>query len=180
VAVRIAELIVHHNRALGSADIRVDAVVFTGGSGNQPVYRAETMRFGNVRDGERLPLDNMLIYHGPAVDFLDIAIWVSRDTTGSLALGALLEDKLTGPVVQAAGAQMAGLALTAPHAAAAVAVVGAGAVLVNTAYELLTGVVGASIGLYRTSLLAQEQYGIGRHERHPQDFTFTFTVDAVD
>jgi hypothetical protein len=179
VAVRIAELIVHRNRALGSADIRVDAVVITGGSGEQPVYRAETMRFSNVRDGERLPLDNVLIYHGPAVDFLDIAVWVSRDTAGSLALSALLEEKLTSAAVQAAGAQVAGLALTAPHAAVAVAVVGAGAVLLNTAYELLTGVVGPNIGLYRTSLLAAEQFGIGRHARHPQDFSFTFAVDEV-
>jgi hypothetical protein len=179
VAVRIAELIVHRNRALGSADIRVDAVVLTGGSGTQPVYRAATMRFSNVRDNERLPLDNVLIYHGPAVDFLDIAVWVSRDTSGSLALSALLEQRLTSPAVQAAGLQVAELALTAPHAAVAVAVAGAGAVLVNTAYELLTGVVGPSIGLYRTSLLAQEQFGIGRHERHPQDFSFTFAVDEV-
>ncbi|GIF73001.1 caspase family protein [Asanoa siamensis] len=180
VAVRIADLMVHRNRALASADIRVDAVVLTGGSGDQPVYRAQTMRFANIRDGERLPLENVLIYHGPAVDFLDIAVWVSRDTAGSLALSALLEEKLSSSTVQAAGAQVAQLALAAPHAAAAVAVVGAGAVLVNTAYELLTGVVGASIGLYRTSLLAQEQFGIGRHVRHPQDFSFTFTVDEVE
>lgn len=179
VAVRIAELVVHRNRALGSADIRVDAVVLTGGPGEQPVYRAETMRFSNVRDKERLPLDNVLIYHGPAVDFLDIAVWVSRDTAGSLALSALLEERLTSPAVQAAGAEVAQLALTAPHAAVAVAVVGAGAVLVNTAYDLLTRMVGPSIGLYRTSLLAQEQFGIGRHERHPQDFSFTFSVDEV-
>ncbi|GIE35186.1 hypothetical protein Ait01nite_082310 [Actinoplanes italicus] len=178
-AVRIAELIVHRNRALGGADIRVDAMVLTGGAGDSPVYRAETMRFSNVRDGERLPMDNALIYHGPAVDFLDIAVWVSRDTSGSLALSTLLEQRFTSPEVQAAGAQMAQLALTAPQAALAVAVAGAGAVLVNTAYELLTGVVGQSIGLYRTSLLAQEQFGVGRHERHPQDFTFTFTVEDV-
>lgn len=179
IAVRIAELVVHRNRALGSADIRVDAVVLTGGSGEQPVYRAETLRFSNIRDNERLPLDNVLIYHGPAVDFLDIAVWVSRDTAGSLALSALLEQRLTSPAVQAASAQVAELALAAPHAAVAVAVLSAGAVLVNTAYELLTSVVGPNIGLYRTSLLAQERFGIGRHERRPQDFSFTFSVDEV-
>jgi hypothetical protein len=51
---------------------------------------------------------------------------------------------------------------------------------VNTAYQLLTGVVGRSVGLYRTSLLAQEQFGIGRHQRHPQDFSFTFAIEGVD
>jgi hypothetical protein len=179
VAVRIAELIVHRNRALLSADVRVDAVVLTGGADGQPVYRAATTRFSNIRDGERLPLDNLLIYHGPAVEFLDIAVWVSRDATGSLALSDLLAEKFTSADVLKAGGHLTALALAAPHAAAAVAAASAGAVLVNTAYELLTGVVGQSIGLYRTSLLAQEQFGIGRHVRHPQDFTFTFSVEAV-
>ncbi|MEU4192771.1 caspase family protein [Kribbella sp. NPDC026611] len=179
VAVRIAELFVHRNRALGSADIRLDAVVLTGGAGQQPVYRAQTTRFSNIRDGERLPLDNLLIYHGPAAEFLDIAVWVSRDATGSLALSDLLEEKFNNPAVGAAATTVAGLAMSSPHAAAAVAAAGAGAVLVNTAYDLLTRVVGQSIGLYRTSLLAQEQFGIGRHVRHPQDFSFTFSVEAV-
>ncbi|WP_328322874.1 caspase family protein [Kribbella sp. NBC_00382] len=179
VAVRIAELIVHRNRALRSADIRVDAMVLTGGAGAQPVYRAETTRFSNIRDDERLPLDNLLIYHGPAVEFLDIAVWVSRDATGSLALSDLLASKLDSAEGRAALAGVGGLVMAAPHAALAVAAASAGAVLVNTAYELLTGVVGQNVGLYRTSLLAQEQFGIGRHERHPQDFTFTFSVEAV-
>jgi hypothetical protein len=70
--------------------------------------------------------------------------------------------------------------MAAPQAAVAVAVAGAAAVLVNTAYELLTGVVGRSVGLYRTSMLAQEQFGHGRHQRHPQDFSFTFSIEGVD
>jgi hypothetical protein len=180
VAVRIDELVVHRNRALRSTDIRVDAVVQTGATGDQPGYRTQTLRFSNVGDECRLPVDNALIYHGPAVDFLDIAIWVSRDTTGSLALSDLLRDKLTDPALQASAAQLAGLAVALPQAAAAVATVSAGVVLVNTAYELLTGVMGRSIGLYRTSLLAQEQFGIGRHQRHPQDFSFTFSIEAVN
>ncbi|MFI5707056.1 caspase domain-containing protein [Kribbella sp. NPDC051620] len=179
VAVRIAELIVRRNRALLSADIRVDAMVLTGGAGDQPVYRAETTRFGNIRDGERLPLDDLLIYHGPAVEFLDIAVWVSRDVSGSLALSDLLAERLNSPEGRAALGGLGGLALAAPQAALAVAAVSAGAVLVNTAYDLLVGAVGQNIGLYRTSLLAQEQFGIGRHERHPQDFTFTFSVEPV-
>ncbi|MEU1884020.1 caspase family protein [Micromonospora rifamycinica] len=179
VAVRIADLVVHRNRAFGDADIRVDTLVLTGGSGDRPTHWARTLRFSNIRDRERLPLENVLIYHGPAVDFLDIAVWVSRDTTGSRDLSALLADRLTSPAVQSAGVEVAGLALAAPQAAVAVAVLGAAAVLVNTAYELLTDLVGPSIGLYRTSLLAQERFGIGRHERHPQDFSFTYSVDGV-
>lgn len=184
VAVRLDELVVHRNRALGGADIRVDAVVLTGGdNAEQPVYRARTERFHNIRDGERLPLDRMLIYHGPAVDYLDLAVWVSRDTTDSLALSDLLRDQLGSQEVQEAGLQLAGLMVAAPQAATAVAAVGAGAVIVNVAYRLLLDTVGKSIGLYRTSLLAQEKFGVGRHPANgtlrAQDFSFAFTIDAV-
>ncbi|WBB80607.1 caspase family protein [Micromonospora sp. WMMD882] len=184
VAVRLDELVVHRNRALGSADVRVDAVVLTGGGDpGRPVYRAQTERFSDIGDGQRLPLDRMLLYHGPAVDYLDIAVWVSRDSTGSLALSDLLRDGLTHTETQAAGAQLAGLVVAAPQAAAAVAAVGAGAVVINLAYRLLRGVVGNSIGLYRTSLLAHEEFGVGRHpargQRRAQDFSFVYTVEAV-
>jgi hypothetical protein len=40
--------------------------------------------------------------------------------------------------------------------------IGAGAVLINTAYHLLTRMVGPTIGLYRTTLLAGERFGVGR------------------
>ncbi|UWZ37090.1 caspase family protein [Dactylosporangium roseum] len=191
VAVRLGELVVHRNRALLGADIRVDAVVTTGGAPPEaartttPVYTAQTARFSNVRDDHRLPLDNLLVYLGPATDFLDIAVFVSRDTKDSLALSDLMRQELVDQEVQAAGAQLAGLFLAAPQAAIAVAAVGAGAVVVNVAYKLLLGAVGKSIGLYRTSLLAHEGFGVGRHPadgslRRAQDFSFSFTVEAVD
>ena len=185
VAVRLGELVVHRNRAMFGADVRVDAVVLTGGRPDGiPVYTAQTERFANIKDGDRLPLEQMLVYHGPATDFLDIAVWVSRDSTGSLALSDLLRGQLTDQEVQAAGVQLASLALTAPQAALAVGAVGAGAVIVNVAYRLLRGAVGDSIGLYRTSLLAHEEFGIGRYPadgtlRRAQDFSFSFTVQAV-
>jgi hypothetical protein len=184
VAVRLEEVVVHRNRALGDADIRVDAVVLTGtGAPDAPVYRALTERFSNVSDGDTLPLSRMLIYHGPAVDFLDLGVWVSRDAAGSLALADLLKQELTGPELQAAGAQLAGLMLTAPHAAAAAAAIGAGAVVMNLAYRVLVNAVGTSIGLYRTSLLANEQFGVGRHPAKDlltaQDFSLAYTVEAV-
>ncbi|MET7423461.1 caspase family protein [Dactylosporangium sp. NPDC005555] len=185
VAVRLGELVVHKNRAVFGADIRVDAVVLTGGNpGGIPVHTAQTERFANIKDGDRLPLEQMLVYHGPAVDFLDIAVWVSRDSAGSLALSDLLRQQLTGQEVQAAGVQLASLAVAAPQAALAVGAVGAGAVLVNVAYQLLRGAVGDSIGLYRTSLLAHEEFGVGRYPadgtlRRAQDFSFSFTVQAV-
>ncbi|MFY1634757.1 caspase family protein [Solwaraspora sp. WMMB335] len=184
VAVRLDELVVHRNRALLGADIRVDAVVLTGdGDPTTPTYRTRTERFSNVRDGDRLPLDRMLVYHGPAVDYLDLAVWVSRDTADSLALSDLLRDQLGSQEVQAAGLQLTSLALAAPQAAAAVAAVGASAVIINVAYRLLLAAVGNSIGLYRTSLLAHEEFGVGRHPTQgrlrAQDFSFAFTIESV-
>ena len=111
------------------------------------------MRFSNVRDGDRLPLDNLLVYHGPAVDYLDLAWWVTRDRRDSRALADLLRERLSEPDVQHAVASLSGLAIGAPHAALAVAAVSACAIIVDTAYQLLSTVVGDSIGLYRTSLL---------------------------
>ena len=126
----------------------------------------------------------MLIYHGAAVDYLDIAVWVSRDTSGSLALADLLQERLTAGDVQLAAGQVVGLLAAAPQAAIAVAAVSAGAVLVNTAYHLLTGIVGQSIGLYRTTLLAGEAFGVGRPADQclvrAQDFSFRYLIEDVN
>jgi hypothetical protein len=183
VAVRLSELVVHRNRALLGADIRVDALVLTGGGEDFPVYRARTARFSNVRDGDRLPLDNLLVYHGPAVEYLDLAWWVSRDRRGSLALNDLLRQRMTSDDMKRAMESMAALALTAPHAVLAAAAVSACALIVTTAYQLLSTVVDDTIGLYRTSLLACERFGIGRHPvagtQPAQDFSFAYEVVDV-
>jgi len=184
VAVRLCELVVHRNRALLGADVRVDALVLSGGGEDLPVYRAATARFNNVRDGDRLPLDNLLVYHGPAVDYLDIAWWVSRDRRESLELNDLLRERLNSDDVRRAVASMAALAVTAPHAALAAAAFGACAVIVTTAYQLLSTVVDDTIGLYRTSLLSCEGFGVGRHPvagtQPAQDFSFAYEVVDVD
>jgi hypothetical protein len=160
--------------------VRVDALVLTGGPDDKPAYRAQTARFSHVRDGQRLPMDNLLVYHGPAVNYLDLAWWVSRDRSHSLALSELLSHELNTENVRQAALQLTGMALTMPHAAAAVMAVGSTAVIVNTAYRLLAGVAGNSIGIYRTSLLANENFGIGRHPanglQEAQDFAFAYEV----
>jgi hypothetical protein len=183
VAVRLGELTVLRNKAFLGADVRVDALVLTGGSGDQPVYRAATARFSDIRDGDRLPLDNMLVYHGRAEDYVDLAWWVSRDRTGSLALSDMLQQRLTAEDFTTSAAQLAGLAVTAPHLLAAVAAIGAAAVVVNTAYALLSKAVGDTIGVYRTSFLAAEDFGIGRHPRDgvltAQGFAVNYTIQRV-
>jgi hypothetical protein len=181
--VRLDSLTVHRNRAMFGADVRVDALVLTAGDGDQPVYRAETARFSNIRDGDRLPLENMLVYHGPAVDYLDFAWWVSRDRTDSLSLSDMLQQRLTAQDFAAGLGQLAGLAVAAPQAMAAAAAVGAAAVVVNTAYALLSKAVGDSIGLYRTSFLADEDFGSGRQPRSgvltAQGFSFSYHIQRV-
>jgi hypothetical protein len=183
VTLRLSDLVVHHNRSFRSADLRLDTVVITGSPQKELVYHAHTERFSNISDGQRLPLDNMLAYHGPAVDYLDIALWVSRDSAGSRALSDLMRETLTGTDIQAALLQVGGLLTTAPQAAATVAAVGAGAVIVNAAYRLLRLTFGDSIGLYRTTLLAHEQFGVGRpasqNTVRAQDFSFRYLVEEV-
>ena len=183
VAVRLTDLVVHRNRALRGADVRVDTLVLTGGDGTLPAYRAQTARFSNVRDGDRLPLDSLLVYHGPADGYLDLAWWVSRDRRESLALNDLLVDRLTDESVRQAIGSVSALAVGAQDAALAVTAVSACAIIVATAYDLLSTMVGDSIGLYRASWLANEGFGVGRHPavgtRSAQDFSFAYEVVAV-
>lgn len=182
VALRLSDLVVHHNRAFRGADIRIDTVVITGSGRRQPRFHTSTERFDNVRDGQRLPLDNLLIYHGPVVDYLDIAVWVSRDDGRALALSDMLRDELNG-VVQSTLAPLGGLLGDAPQVASAVAAVGASAVVVNTAFRLLQLALGGTIGLYRTTFLAHEGFGVGlpsgRTTVRAQDFSFRYSVEEV-
>jgi hypothetical protein len=183
IAIRLADLVVENNRALGKADIRVDALICTRGASEAQSHIAWTQKCQRVRDGERLALDNALLFHGPACDFVDICLWVSRDTDGSLELARLFAERATSAELRdAAGALLLGAGATAlvPWVTA----VGASAVLARIAYELLLGVTGKSIGLYRTSFLAQERFGAGRHPatglHRAQDFSFSLVIDEID
>ncbi|WP_212840422.1 caspase family protein [Catellatospora sp. IY07-71] len=183
VAVRLSDLVVHHNRAFREADIRIDTVLTTAGPGGRPAYQAHTERFRDIRDGQRLPLDDLQVFHGPVDGYLDVAVWVSRDDRESLALSDLLAQTLTDAELQAAMGQVGTLLVAAPQAAVAIAAVGAGAVIVNAAYRLLRGAHGNSIGLYRTTLLAGENFGVGRSPGRTavraQDFSFRYRVEEV-
>ncbi|UBU08843.1 caspase family protein [Nonomuraea gerenzanensis] len=183
VALRLGELVVHRNRALRGGDVRIDALVLTGADGELPAYRAETVRFSGVRDGDRLPLDDLLLYHGPAVDYLDLALWVSRDRQDSLHLSDMLSERLGSMDFKQAAVDVAGLAMAAPQVLAAVTALGATATIVNIAYQLLSAAVGDSIGLYRTSLLQAEGFCLGHHPStglmRAQDFSFRYEVLKV-
>lgn len=184
-AVRLAELFVHRNRALfGSADLRLDCMVVTGTTEGGAPYRVETSRFSSIWDDERLPMDNLLVFHGAVRDFLDIGVWISRDEPGSPTLAELLQKELTSSDFKMAAGVLVELATLGPQGAAVIAGVGAAATLMNISAGLIKAAVGRSIGLYRTSLLAAEGFGVGRHPAtgllRSQDFSFAYEVLAVD
>jgi hypothetical protein len=183
VAVQLGEVIVHSNRALFSTDVRVDAMVVTGAASADGVYRAGTSTFSGIKDGARLPLDDLLVYHGPVKGFIDLAVWVSRDDKHGLSLADLLKEQLGGDEFKQSALLLAGLAVAAPTAGAIVAGIGAAATLTNIAYKVLSAAVGKSIGLYRTSLLATEGFSVGRHPpagtMRAQDFSFWYRVTDV-
>jgi hypothetical protein len=185
VAVRLTDLIVHRNRALFSSEIRVDALVVTcpGTKQETEFYRSETTKFSGIHDGDRLPFENLLVYFGPVKNFLDIAVWVSRDQKGSLSLAEMFKTQVNSVDFKEAAVTLGTLVLAAPEAAAIAAALGAGATLINLGYQLLSQAVGKSIGLYRTSLLAQEGFGVGRHPKRgvmrAQDFSFAYEIVAM-
>jgi hypothetical protein len=185
VAIRVTDLIIHDNRVLfGSrfkTDVRVDTIVITGPTSQaQAQYRVETARFNGIRDGDRLPLDNMLIFHGDVAAFVDIRVWVSRDRADSPTLVDLMQRELNSKEFKAAALTLASLVVAAPQAALAVGAIGAAATICNISSRLLSAALGKSIGLYRTSLLAQEGFGTGRHPTsgllRAQDVSFGYEV----
>jgi hypothetical protein len=125
----------------------------------------------------------MLLYHGPAAEYLDLAIWVSRDAPDSLGLGELLAQEVSGFELQEALAKMSDSVTAVPGVAAAATAVGLAALVVNAAYKLLRGHTKGVVGLYRGSMLAHEDFGAGRHPqsgtRPVQDFSLAFSVEEI-
>jgi hypothetical protein len=182
IAIRLADLVVNNNKALFSADVRIDALICTCAAASQAGHATWTQKYASIKSGQRLPLDNGLLFLGPVRNFIDITLFVSRDIEGSLELAKLLATRATSPEVKDA----TGALLTAAGAVAApwVTAVGASAVLARMAYELVLAASGTSIGLYRTSFLRRERFGIGRHPAEglyrAQDFSFSLLIEPVE
>ncbi|WP_437677761.1 caspase family protein [Sorangium sp. So ce131] len=185
IAVLLTELIVHDTRALfGSADIRIDALSITRLPKNAGApYRAETRSFSGIRDGERLPLDNVLLYWGDARDFMDLRIWVSRDREEAKTLSEMLDAEINSPALKSAAAALLAVTAAAPHAAALIAATGGAATLGKIAWKLLAQALPKTIGVYQTSLLAVDGFNLGRHPAQgllrAQGFSLGYEVKAV-
>ena len=158
--------------------------------GSDKPYQAATQRFDRVKDGDRLPFDDMLVYEGPVGRFLDLAVWVAKADHRDRDLTDLLADEVTSEDVQKGLVTLAGLAVAAPQAAVVAGSAAAVAALVRAGGRVLDALQGKSIGVYRTSLLPHERFGAGEDEgaagRHPgegvlraQDMSFAFEVIAV-
>lgn len=185
VSVRLAELVVHSNRSLLRSKVRLDFLAMTtAGDGSVEPFLATTRFFDRIRDGDRLPFDDMLIYDGGVSRFLDLAVWVSRADEREVSLAELIHAELGDAEVAGAVTTLAALAVTAPAAAAVAGSAAAVATLVRTGARVLSAVSGSTIGTYRTSLLPHERFGAGRPvRRHPsgglirsQDMSFAYEV----
>jgi hypothetical protein len=162
LAVRLSELTVHSNRSFLASRVRVDTMIIStvDATAGQP-YRAQTLRFPRIHDGEQLPLQDAILYEGPVDRFVDVALWVSKDDSRDPDLADLLTAEATDPQVASAITTLGALAVAQPTAALVAASVGAVAVLVRTAARVVEIVRGTSIGVYRTSLLPHEGFGVG-------------------
>jgi hypothetical protein len=176
IAIRLTDLIVHDVKTLfGPADLRVDVMVCTPTlPGSQP-YVVKTLSLPQVSDGEVPPLDNVLLFHGHVHDFVDLCLWVSVDR-GRPSLLELIAAESEKPEVKEAMAALA----TAADVPGWIGAVGASAVIARVAYRALAAAASPSIGLYRTSFLASERFGVGRHPatglRRAQDFSFALDI----
>ena len=163
VAVRLVELSVRKNKALLRATVRLDAMVITGDPEGRAIATPLTQRFPGIANGDLLPMKNLLLYVGPVHEFIDIAIWVNRDDDKGASLADMFAEEVTRPAVRSALTVVGGLVLAAPQVAIGVGAVVAVAELVRVGAHLVSAAVGKNIGLYRTSLLPYERFGVGRH-----------------
>jgi len=177
LAIRIREMAVHKNGTIFpfATDLRLDAVIVTRMQSGQTVpYHPVTFHFPNIKKGERLPFDDLLVYQGDVLDFVDMAIWVSRADAKSPSLDKLLVDEasklalVVGPFLEAA----TGLPKDTVNAATQ---------LLTVVHSVLEQAVSKTVGMYRRSFLATDNFRIGKHPRwggtiQAQDFSFAYEV----
>jgi hypothetical protein len=191
VALRLHDVLIHNNKKwfdiFGGADIRLDAVVVQGNvidADPAAAYVPTTMRFPGIADGDRLPSDDygMLLYYGYPRHFLDISIMVSRDTRDTDDLSTRLAKEMNSGAMKGAMAAILGLAVAAPPAAAVTGAIAAAATIGDLARQIVRGMSGSTIGMYRGSRLAYpDEFGAGRNPSDGSsyrkgDFSFWYEV----
>ena len=186
LAVSINDIVIHDTRKwLGGDAIRLDVLVVHGnaaGTGADGWYTPTTRVFPDVRDGQRLNAEGMLLFLGWPRHFLDLFIIASRDTKDAEGLGDLLRDRLAGDDTQGAVGHLAAL-VAAPEAMVVAAAAKAALTVGSLAYDVVRTVTSKSVGVYQRSWLEHaDAFGLGRHpagagERiRAEDFSFWLNV----
>jgi caspase domain-containing protein len=184
IAIQLGDLIVR-DRPVGVAgarahrphDLRIDALVCTRSTHRAQTWTAHTLRYASVRDGDRLPVDQAPLFHGPVHDFVDVYLWVSRGPSSERDLAALLAHHTGDPALHDAVTALVIAGTTAPWITA----VGASTALARISYDLLAGT--RATGLYRTAFAARERFGIGRHPvagaHQARELAFSLVIAAA-
>jgi hypothetical protein len=178
VEVRLSSLAAHHNRSFRCAAVRLDAVVVTMDPARQPHWRVWTERFADVKDGVELALAPAPLYRGPAVDSLDLAVWVSCDDGDAPDLANLLASTAPDASRRPPGGRRRWGLVRATYA-----LIDVGASVVTACDGALRGASGTVAGLYRTALPALGGSDAHRPVRQnmvrARDFSFTYTIETV-
>ncbi|HEY0481576.1 MAG TPA: protein kinase [Kofleriaceae bacterium] len=182
IAIRLADLIIEDAGALESSEIRLDALICTRAEEPQLGFVTCTDRWSRIANGARLY--DRLLYRAAVRDFVDLVLFVSRDSRGSASLAQLFAQRSTSVAFQDA---VSALRITRDEIAVPwVTAVGASAVLTHMAFELLTGVAGKTLGLYRTSFGQRDRFSVGRHPSdgmyRARGFSFSLIIEpaAID
>lgn len=186
LALRINDLIIHDTKKwFGSANIRLDTLILHGTKDGDPraYCHPSTFRFSDIKDNDRLSIERpgQRVFYGYPQHFLDVSIFVSRDTRDSDELASLINSEFNSDTWQTAANAVLAATAVAPQSAVIIGAVGGAAAIANIAYKLLKNITGNTIGLYRTSWLQyQDRFGIGRHPENDsfrqQDFSFWYEI----
>ncbi len=161
-SLRLTHFALPEDHALANADLRLDVLVATRSPSNGVAYHTETLRLGK---GGRLPPGGQTIYQGEACDVLDLAVWASHDAKGALPLTDLLAAAPGGLRPKAQGPTRSAETFR-PVSSVQLAAATEISKRVRLAGERLAEATAESLGIYRTSLLARENFGVGRHPPH--------------
>jgi hypothetical protein len=188
LALRLLEVVVHHNRKLfGEAPVRIDALVVHGGGAERnslvDFYAPGTFRFDRVADGDRLPIGDsgLLVFLGKPRYFIDLFLAVSRDRKGSESLHSLLGELAASKEGIAAQGKLLAMALGTPDPALLSGALKAALMVGDAALISLRKATSGTIGLYRNSWLrGRDGWGIGLHPPtgllRAKDLSFSFEI----
>jgi hypothetical protein len=184
LALRLTDLVVHDNRKWwGEAEIRIDAIVIHGNSASGTIYKAQTIRFQRVADGDRIVSEAVLLFYGRPRYFVDFGLCVSRNTKDTDDLANLLGSELQSSKMKSAMESVMTLGPALPEAAALAAAVAGAAQIGALAYKVLRAATGATVGVYRASWLEhRDKFGIGKHlpdaSYRVKDISFQYEIVA--